>query len=310
MLIEAEQLTKSYGPVHAVNGIGLYLKKGESVGLLGPNGAGKSTLIEMLSSLSKPSKGKIFLNGKSIHSQLTSFREKIGVVPQDIALYNELTARENLQFFGKAYKLKGDALTERVNELLTLMELDERKNHQVKTFSGGMKRRLNLAVALIHQPEFLILDEPTVGIDPHSRRHLLDLIRKLQQEEGKTILYTSHYMEEVEFLCDRIYIMDRGSIIASGTKNEIKQILSIERTYEITVHIQKNSLKEQLEALDAVKSVVEIESGYRVVSYEKELFKELLQAAQGENVEVRAIKVEEATLEDVFLHLTGRTLRD
>ncbi|WP_185690724.1 ABC transporter ATP-binding protein [Shouchella lehensis] len=309
-MIEAEQLTKSYGPVHAVNGIGLYLKKGESVGLLGPNGAGKSTLIEMLSSLSKPSKGKIFLNGKSIHSQLTSFREKIGVVPQDIALYNELTARENLQFFGKAYKLKGDALTERVNELLTLMELDERKNHQVKTFSGGMKRRLNLAVALIHQPEFLILDEPTVGIDPHSRRHLLDLIRKLQQEEGKTILYTSHYMEEVEFLCDRIYIMDRGSIIASGTKNEIKQILSIERTYEITVHIQKNSLKEQLEALDAVKSVVEIESGYRVVSYEKELFKELLQAAQGENVEVRAIKVEEATLEDVFLHLTGRTLRD
>ncbi|AIC93619.1 MULTISPECIES: ABC transporter ATP-binding protein [Shouchella] len=309
-MIEAEQLTKSYGPVHAVNGIGLYLKKGESVGLLGPNGAGKSTLIEMLSSLSKPSKGKIFLNGKSIHSQLTSFREKIGVVPQDIALYNELTARENLQFFGKAYKLKGDALTERVNELLTLMELDERKNHQVKTFSGGMKRRLNLAVALIHQPEFLILDEPTVGIDPHSRRHLLDLIRKLQQEEGKTILYTSHYMEEVEFLCDRIYIMDRGSIIASGTKNEIKQILSIERTYELTVHIQKNSLKEQLEALDAVKSVVEIESGYRVVSYEKELFKELLQAAQGENVEVRAIKVEEATLEDVFLHLTGRTLRD
>lgn len=309
-MIEAEQLTKSYGSVHAVNGIGLYLKKGESVGLLGPNGAGKSTLIEMLSSLSKPSKGKIFLNGKSIHSQLTSFREKIGVVPQDIALYNELTARENLQFFGKAYKLKGDALTERVNELLTLMELDERKNHQVKTFSGGMKRRLNLAVALIHQPEFLILDEPTVGIDPHSRRHLLDLIRKLQQEEGKTILYTSHYMEEVEFLCDRIYIMDRGSIIASGTKNEIKQILSIERTYELTVHIQKNSLKEQLEALDAVKSVVEIESGYRVVSYEKELFKELLQAAQGENVEVRAIKVEEATLEDVFLHLTGRTLRD
>ncbi|GAF20858.1 LOW QUALITY PROTEIN: ABC transporter, ATP-binding protein [Bacillus sp. JCM 19047] len=309
-MIEAEQLTKSFGSVHAVNGIGLYLKKGESVGLLGPNGAGSSTLIEMLSSLSKPTKGKIFFNGKSIHSQLKSFRGKIGVVPQDIALYGELTARENLQFFGKAYKLKGGALTERVNELLDLVELEERKNHQVKTFSGGMKRRLNLAVALIHQPEFLILDEPTVGIDPHSRRHLLDLIRKLQQEEGKTILYTSHYMEEVEFLCDRIYIMDRGSIIASGTKNELKQILSVERTYELIVRVQKKTLEQQLQALEDVKSVVEIESGYRVVSYKKELFKELLQVAQGENVEVRAIKVEESTLEDVFLHLTGRTLRD
>lgn len=149
------------------------------------------------------------------------------------------------------------------------MELEERKNHQVKTFSGGMKRRLNLAVALIHQPEFLILDEPTVGIDPHSRRHLLDLIRKLQQEEGKTILYTSHYMEEVEFLCDRIYIMDRGSIIASGTKNELKQILSVERTYELIVRVQKKTLEQQLQALEDVKSVVEIESGYRVVSYKK-----------------------------------------
>ncbi len=151
------------------------------------------------------------------------------------------------------------------------MELEERKNHQVKTFSGGMKRRLNLAVALIHQPEFLILDEPTVGIDPHSRRHLLDLIRKLQQEEGKTILYTSHYMEEVEFLCDRIYIMDRGSIIASGTKNELKQILSVERTYELIVRVQKKTLEQQLQALEDVKSVVEIESGYRVVSYKKRI---------------------------------------
>lgn len=309
-LIETEQISKSFKSIQAVKDVGLYLKSGESVGLLGPNGAGKSTLIDMLSSLSKPTKGRIFFNGKPIFSQLKAFREKIGVVPQDLALYQELTAKENLLFFGKAYKLKGGLLHNRVSELLKMVELEERKNDQVKTYSGGMKRRLNLAIALIHKPDFLILDEPTVGIDPHSRRYLLDLIRTLQREEGKTILYTSHYMEEVEYLCDRIYILDRGSIIASGTNEEIKHILNQEWTYELLVNEKDGQLEDALHSLEAVKSVNQLERGYRVVSQEEGLFRSLLQVTETAGVEVQGIKVEEPTLEDVFLHLTGRSLRD
>ncbi|MFS0785842.1 ABC transporter ATP-binding protein [Shouchella sp. 1P09AA] len=309
-LIETEQVSKSFKSVQAVKDVGLYLKSGESVGLLGPNGAGKSTLIDMLSSLSKPTKGSIFFNGKPIFSQLKAFREKIGVVPQDLALYEELTARENLLFFGKAYKLNGALLHDRVSELLKMVELEERKNDQVKTYSGGMKRRLNLAIALIHKPDFLILDEPTVGIDPHSRRYLLDLIRTLQREEGKTILYTSHYMEEVEYLCDRIYILDRGSIIASGTNEEIKHILNQEWTYELLVNEKNEQLEDELHSIEAVKSVNQLERGYRVVSQDEGLFRSLLQVTESAGVEVQGIKVEEPTLEDVFLHLTGRSLRD
>ncbi|WP_353626297.1 ABC transporter ATP-binding protein [Bacillus sp. JCM 19041] len=246
-MIEMDQIYKSYGSIEAIKDVGIYLKKGEAVGLLGPNGAGKSTLIDMLTSLSKPSKGQVRFNGKNVYGQLTQFRTQIGVVPQELALYSDLTAEENLLFFGKAYKLKGVKLKQKVTELLQLVELEERKKDRVKTFSGGMKRRLNLAIALIHEPAYLILDEPTVGIDPHSRRYLLDLIKRLQLEQGTTVLYTSHYMEEVEFLCDRIYVLDRGTIIASGTQDEIKKIVSQEYIYKLLVAEKDAELEKKVE---------------------------------------------------------------
>ncbi len=177
-MLETERIEKSFGSIKAIKEVGLYLKQGEAVGLLGPNGAGKSTLIDMLSSLSKPTKGQVLFNGKPVFSQLSSFRNRIGVVPQELALYMELTAEENLMFFGKAYQLKGAKLKQKVDQLLKQVELNDRRKDKVSKFSGGMKRRLNLAVALIHDPDYLILDEPTVGIDPHSRRYLLDLIKK------------------------------------------------------------------------------------------------------------------------------------
>ncbi|WP_078394294.1 ABC transporter ATP-binding protein [Shouchella patagoniensis] len=309
-MIEMDQIYKSFGSVEAIKDVGIYLQKGEAVGLLGPNGAGKSTLIDMLTSLTKPTKGQVRFNGKNVYGQLTQFRTQIGVVPQELALYSDLTAEENLLFFGKAYKLKGTKLKQKVKELLQLVELEERKKDRVKTFSGGMKRRLNLAIALIHEPAYLVLDEPTVGIDPHSRRYLLDLIKRLQLERGTTVLYTSHYMEEVEFLCDRIYVLDRGSIIASGTQEEIKNIVSQEYIYKLLVAEKNAQLEQKLNEQEQIHGVYETEEGYRIASYSGALFEKIIQLASDSNVQVLGIHIQESTLEDVFLYLTGRSLRD
>ncbi|MBM7838991.1 ABC-2 type transport system ATP-binding protein [Alkalihalobacillus xiaoxiensis] len=309
-MLETERVEKSFGSIKVIKEVGLYLKQGEAVGLLGPNGAGKSTLIDMLSSLSKPTKGQVLFNGKPVFSQLSSFRNRIGVVPQELALYMELTAEENLMFFGKAYQLKGAKLKQKVDQLLNQVELNDRRKDKVSTFSGGMKRRLNLAVALIHDPDYLILDEPTVGIDPHSRRYLLDLIKKLQVEDNKTVLYTSHYMEEVEFLCDRLYVLDRGSIIAAGTQEEIKHIVNQGSTYHLMVESSSQELELALTAHDKIERFIQQDDGYRIVSYSNDLFEDLIQLASEANVRVQGIRVQEPTLEDVFLHLTGRSLRD
>ncbi|GAF13532.1 LOW QUALITY PROTEIN: various polyols ABC transporter, ATP-binding component [Bacillus sp. JCM 19046] len=309
-MLETERVEKSFGSIKVIKEVGLYLKQGEAVGLLGPNGAGKSTLIDMLSSLSKPTKGQVLFNGKPVFSQLSSFRNRIGVVPQELALYMELTAEENLMFFGKAYQLKGAKLKQKVDQLLNQVELNDRRKDKVSTFSGGMKRRLNLAVALIHDPDYLILDEPTVGIDPHSRRYLLNLIKKLQVEDNKTVLYTSHYMEEVEFLCDRLYVLDRGSIIAAGTQEEIKHIVNQGSTYHLMVESSSQELELALTAHDKIERFIQQDDGYRIVSYSNDLFEDLIQLASEANVRVQGIRVQEPTLEDVFLHLTGRSLRD
>ncbi|AST94621.1 ABC transporter ATP-binding protein [Shouchella clausii] len=309
-MLELEGVSKSFAAVEAVKNVHLHVRQGEAVGLLGPNGAGKSTLIDMLTTLTKPTAGEIRFEGKPVANQLKPFRNRIGVVPQEIALFQELSAEENLLFFGKLYKLEKAALKQRVAELLDLMELTNRKKEPVRTFSGGMKRRLNLAVALIHKPEYLILDEPTVGIDPHSRRHLLDFIKDLQEHKGLTILYTSHYMEEVEFLCNRIYIVDRGSVIAEGTQSEIKRIISPQSTYELTVAVKTAELKEQLASHEYVQALKETDEGYRIVSAKNNLFPMLLHMVEDSGTTVKGIHIKQPTLEDVFLHLTGRSLRD
>lgn len=225
-MIEALELRKTFKGKAAVDEVSFYLDEGESVGLLGPNGAGKSTTISMISSLLKPNAGDVRLNGTSVIGKPQLIRQVLGVVPQEIALYQELSAYENLKFFGGLYRLKGQQLEMKIQELLEIVGLRDRQNELIKTYSGGMKRRINIAAALLHDPKIVIMDEPTVGIDPQSRNHILETVRLLNRERGTTVLYTSHYIEEVEQLCSRIYIMDHGRIIASGTKEELRRILS------------------------------------------------------------------------------------
>ena len=225
-MLELVDLSKKFKQMDAVKNLNMFIEKGEIVGLLGPNGAGKSTAISMLSSLVEPTNGDVRFHNKSIIKHPAPLRKVIGVVPQEIALYEDLTAEENMQFFGRIYRLRGVQLKNKTDEVLEQIGLTDRRKDIVKTFSGGMKRRLNIGVAMLHDPEIIIMDEPTVGIDPQSRNYILETVKRLNEEKQMTVLYTSHYMEEVEFLCDRIYIMDQGNLIASGTKDEIKRILS------------------------------------------------------------------------------------
>ncbi|MCT2536681.1 ABC transporter ATP-binding protein [Aquibacillus koreensis] len=310
-MLETTSLKKVFKKHLAVDDVSLYLDKGESVGLLGPNGAGKSTTISMISSLVKPTAGDVTWDGKSVVKQPGVIREYLGVVPQEIALYKELTAVENLKFFGRVYGLKGRALTERMESVLELVGLTERKNDLVKNYSGGMQRRINIAVALLHEPEIIIMDEPTVGIDPQSRNYILEMVQKLNREKGMTVLYTSHYMEEVERLCDRIYIMDHGKVIATGTKQELTSILSSEETIVLELDRPYPELKSELADLEEVHRVVETEKGMKLITPKNsKLLSKVFQVAERHQAQIVSVNVQIPTLEDVFLHLTGRKLRD
>jgi ABC-2 type transport system ATP-binding protein len=310
-MLEVVSLSKRFKKNKAVDGVNIFLEKGETVGLLGPNGAGKSTIISMISSLISPSEGDVRLHNNSILASPGQLRRVLGVVPQEIALYTDLTAKENLEFFGKIHRLKGKKLKERIVEILEQIGLTERQNDVVKTFSGGMKRRLNIGVALLHDPEILIMDEPTVGIDPQSRNYILEQVKRLNREKNMTILYTSHYMEEVEFLCDRIYIMDKGYIIASGTKDEIKSILSSESTILIKLDKSSPAFTEKLKELAFIKTVTSYEKTVTIViPKEVHPFNQIFQLADETDAAIVTIDRQTPTLEDVFLHLTGRALRD
>jgi len=311
LLLETTDLKKTFKNKVAVDNVNLYLEKGESVGLLGPNGAGKSTTISMISSLIKPTSGEVLWHGKSVVKNPNIIRDVLGVVPQEIAIYEELTAYENLQFFGRIYGLKGKALEQKIDETLKIVGLEDRKKDLVKTFSGGMKRRINIAVALLHEPEFIIMDEPTVGIDPQSRNYILEMVRKLNEEKGMTVLYTSHYMEEVERLCDRIYIMDHGKIIATGTKEELTSILSSEEKIVIELDRPYPNFVEKLEQNEKILQVSVSEKGIDlIVPKNSQLLGEIFHIAEKLDVQIVHVNVQVPTLEDVFLHLTGRNLRD
>ncbi|MGG4468125.1 ABC transporter ATP-binding protein [Paenibacillus alvei] len=310
-MLEVIDLSKQFKHNKVVNSVNLYLEKGETVGLLGPNGAGKSTTISMISSLLAPSGGDVRLHNVSILKTPEKLRKILGVVPQEIALYMELTARENLIFFGKMHKIPKSVLQSRVDEVLDIIGLKDRQKDLVKTFSGGMKRRLNIGVALIHEPEIIIMDEPTVGIDPQSRNHILETVKRLNNEKNITVLYTSHYMEEVEYLCNRLYIMDHGKIIASGLKEEIKNILSAETAINIHVEMIKHPFVEVLRNLPNVQQFSINQSTITIiVPKEIQLLKDIFRLAEEHEVNVLAVNIETPSLEDVFLHLTGRKLRD
>ncbi|WP_405103415.1 ABC transporter ATP-binding protein [Oceanobacillus sp. FSL H7-0719] len=310
-MLELIDITKRFKKTEAVKNMNMYIQKGEIVGLLGPNGAGKSTAISILSSLAEPTSGEVNFQHKSIIKDPQELRKIIGIVPQEIALYEDLSAEENMKFFGRIYRLKGKKLEKKVTEVLEQIGLSNRRKDIVKTFSGGMKRRLNIGVAMLHDPEILVMDEPTVGIDPQSRNYILQTVKRLNQERQMTVLYTSHYMEEVEFLCDRIYIMDKGNLIASGTKNEIKQILSSENTITLKADHWTHEFIDKLEKNPVIHQMrVEDHEITLVVSREVSIFSELAKLAEKTHITLTAVDVKIVTLEDVFLHLTGRALRD
>jgi len=310
-MLDVVNLTKHYKQQKAVQGIHLHLDRGEIVGLLGPNGAGKSTAIAMISSLIHPTNGEVRFEGEDAVRHPKNLRKKLGMVPQEIALYEDLTAKENLIFFGRIQKLRGRLLEERVETVLKQIGLSDQGKKLVKNFSGGMKRRLNIGAALLHEPEILIMDEPTVGIDPQSRNYILETVKRLNEEKGMTILYTSHYMEEVEFLCDRIYIMDRGNIIASGTKEEIKNILSSEKTIVVKTDRRNEQFLSGLTQFPVISKLDDRDHVTTMtVPKEVQLFTQIFKLAEETGAIIHSIDVQTPSLEDVFLHLTGRALRN
>lgn len=309
-LIKIENLVKKYDENTAVAGINLTVEEGELFGLLGPNGAGKSTAISMLTGLLKPTGGCIRIKGEDIVKNPMKVKKIMGLVPQDIALYPTLTARENLIFWGRMYGLSGNILRERIDDVLKIVGLEDRKNEMIKNYSGGMKRRINIGTALLHKPEILVMDEPTVGIDPQSRNHILETVKKLNSD-GMTIIYTSHYMEEVEYLCLRVGIMDHGKIIAVGNRDELKRSVINQDKIEIVLSSVTPTVIEKIRGIENIAGVAEDEN--KVTIYSKDgtyLITNVLLEIAKLNIKVLSLNVEEPNLESVFLNLTGRALRD
>jgi len=308
--IKAQNLDKSFGDVHAVNDASLVIRKGEIFSLLGPNGAGKTTTIGMISGLLNPDAGEVWLMGHSVQNDPKRAKAKLGVVPQEIAIYDDISARANLNFWGKMYGLRGQVLSERVDEVLSVIGLEDRATGAVSKFSGGMQRRLNVGIALLHQPQVIIMDEPTVGIDPQSRRKILDSVKHLR-DQGVTILYTTHYMEEAQELSDRIAIMDHGEIIASGTHNELINIVGEMDRITLSIYGEASKVQQSWQAIDGVEKV-DAENGtfHLLVRDSNQILPGIFEAAAAVGVRITGVDIQEPNLEAVFLHLTGRALRD
>lgn len=308
--LEIKNVTKRFNDKLVIDNVSLEIDKGEIFGLLGPNGAGKSTLINLIVGLLKIDKGDILVQGLNIAKADIKAKEKIGLVPQEIALFESLTARENLEYWGGLYGLKGSLLKERINEALETAALQEHLKKPVKNYSGGMKRRLNIAAAMMHHPEILIMDEPTVGVDPQSRNHIFEVVRKMNREYNSTIVYTSHYMEEVETLCHRIMILDSGKEVASGTKEELKRMVISDRVIRVKAQGNIGDLMFNIKKLSGVRSVELKVDELKIVTNEKMTLNELFLEISKNNSAIKNIVVEEPTLEEVFLTLTGKKLRD
>lgn len=309
-LLEVKQLTKSFKEKEVLKGISFAVEQGEILCFLGPNGAGKSTTINILTAGLQKDQGEIYYEGQQIENRLKSYKQQLGVVPQEIALYEQLSAEHNVRFFASLYGLRGKELSNAVEEALEFAGLVDRRKDKVKTFSGGMKRRLNIACAIAHSPKLVIMDEPTVGIDPQSRNHILDTIKQLR-DKGMTVIYTTHYMEEVEAISTRIIIMDHGAMIAEGTKEALKESIQHEKSYYIEAENIQNLNEAALFHIEGVKSV-HVDEGYiKVVTLrDVENLDRIISLLVDQQVRIVNIASEVASLETVFLKLTGRKLRD
>ena len=308
--IEVQHLKKSFGDFQAVQDANFNANSGEVLSLLGPNGAGKSTTISMLSGLLAPTDGDACIMGHSVIREPKAAKASLGVVPQDIALYPDLSARENLVFWGKMYGLRGAALKIRVDEVLEIIGLADRQKDHVGKFSGGMKRRVNIGAALLHKPAVIIMDEPTVGIDPQSRRHILDNVKELNQQ-SITVLYTTHYMEEAAELSHHIAIMDKGQVIAKGTHDELIKMVGEQTRIDITLNTEAEIILPAWQKTEGVSKIDSLDGKVTaLVDDSNRVLPRLFEAASKANVRITSVDIQEPNLETVFLHLTGRALRD
>lgn len=309
-IIEIKNITKRFNDKLVLDNISYEINKGEIFGFIGPNGAGKSTLINIMTSLLVPDSGSIKICGYDIVKESLKAKANIGYVPQDIALLEELSAYDNLEFFGALYGLKGKLLKERIKEALEVTGLEDKRKQKVKKFSGGMKRRLNIATAIMHHPKVLIMDEPTVGVDPQSRNHIFTFTKKICKEWGTTVIYTSHYMEEVEELCERVFIIDLGKEIAYGNKEDIKSSVFPNNKVIIDASNMSGEALIKLETVEGILKIVDNENLITLTINSNFKLGNALNILEKENVIIKKISYEEAKLEDVFLTLTGKNLRD
>jgi ABC-2 type transport system ATP-binding protein len=306
--LEVSDLSKRYGKTVALEHVSLEVNQGEIFGLLGPNGAGKTTLMSIVSCLLEPTAGQVRLQGRHVQRSDTDLRRVIGIVPQELAIYGELTARENLRFFGELYDLHGSELDRQVEAILKAIGLHDRAEHRADTFSGGMKRRLNLGAALVHRPRLLLLDEPTTGVDPQSRNHVFEEVRRLNAQ-GVTVVYTSHYMEEVQALCTRVGIIDHGRLIACDTLAGL--LAKLDGVICIRVPLVTGALRERLKQLPGVRLSERDEQSLELSCRDvKKALLEVVAVLNELQVELTNLEIQEPNLERVFLHLTGRALRD
>lgn len=325
-ILDVQQLGKKYGDFEAVKGVSFTVEEGEVFGLLGPNGAGKTTTISILTGILPPTSGTALIGGYDIRTQMAQAKRLNGLVPQDLALYPTLSARANLNFFGQIYGLRGKALQERVEDVLRIVALTERADQAVQTFSGGMKRRVNIAAGLVHQPRLLFLDEPTVGVDPQSRNHIFESVQRLNRERGMSIIYTSHYMEEVELLCNRVAIIDEGRIVALDTiKNLIAmlgggviylglpradaallaQIAALPSVREALLADSAAPGAEEAPAAHAESAVIKV-----VAEHSRQALVHIIGWLNEQDIPLVSLDILEPNLESVFLHLTGKKLRE
>ncbi len=309
-ILEAAGLVKHFGDLVAVGGVDIGISRGETYGLLGPNGAGKTTTISMISGLLEPDAGSISVDGQQITTSSTSGKGAIGLVPQDLAIYPDLTGSENLTFFGRLYGMAGPSLGSRVDEVLEVIGLTDRRDDLTGEYSGGMKRRLNIGIGLLHKPQLLILDEPTVGVDPQSRNAILESVENLSVE-GMAVLYTTHYMEEAERLCDRVAIIDEGTIKAEGTRRELVSMVGEKDRISISATGNLGAAAEALSALDGVVGAATSDDGLDILAVDaSSILPSILTTVTASGASITGVQVVEPNLEAVFLHLTGKALRD
>ncbi|PHR70200.1 MAG: export ABC transporter ATP-binding protein [Lutibacter sp.] len=307
-MIQVTNLSKSFGDLHAVKNISFKINKGEVFGFLGPNGAGKSTTINMMSTILQSDKGTILVDGINLKENPNKCKGLIGVVPQEISLYDEFTAYDNLLFWGSIYNIPKNELKQRIDKILELIGLSDRKNDLIKNYSGGMKRRINIASALLHNPKILFMDEPTVGVDPQSRNRIFEVVEALNKQ-GMTIVYTTHYMEEVERLCNRIAIIDNGEIIAQGTQNELQKKSNVNEAVEITFESisgdQVEKLKKELKG-----EIIQIDNTVAIACDVNKDLSSIISICNNENLTIEDLELKKVNLEAIFLSLTGKQLRD